>query len=144
MDTPETAWADQGGLTGEALSEYLVSFMIHLETITDREPDVVRHIRHDVFLGSVSPMPVARTIGDVGKLDGEVVFEGHIGVLHINVRGARDTFRDVSLLTRFNVTRSAAPIVRSGPGDVVTTRSLPLSGLPRSRSSYLSWRQLRR
>jgi hypothetical protein len=88
--------AGRGGADGRGLSEYSVSFMIHLETITDREPDVVRHIRHDVALGSVSPLPVAPTIGDVGELDGEVVLESHIGVLHINVRGARDTFQDVN------------------------------------------------
>lgn len=88
--------AGRRGADGRGLSEYLVSFMIHLETITDRQPDVVRYIRHDVTLGSVSPLPVAPTIGDVGELDGEVLLETHVGVLHINVRGARDTFQDVN------------------------------------------------
>ena len=80
--------AGRRGADGSGLSEYLVLFTIHLETITDREPDVVRHVRHEVALGRVSPLPVAPTISDVGELDGEVVLESDIGVLHINVRGA--------------------------------------------------------
>jgi len=55
--------------------------------------NVVRHIRHDVALGSVSPLPVAPTIGDVGELDGEVVLESHIGVLHINIHRSNRTKR---------------------------------------------------
>ena len=80
--------AGRRGADGRGLSECLVSFMIHLEIVTDREPDVVRHIRNEVALGSISPLPVAPTISNFGELDGEVVLESDIGVLDIDVRGA--------------------------------------------------------
>ena len=78
--------AGRRGADGRGLNESLVSFMIHHGTISDREPDVVRHIRNEVALGSISPLPVAPTISDFGELDGEVVLESDIGVLDIDVR----------------------------------------------------------